>query len=327
MKKILFLCGVGIVFWYCSKQKEIDEPQTCSYLSKADVENIQIFPEHHPLNIAVDTCEPDSRSDAIISFLSENNPGIKADFGSGLYEGAPIGIPFVVVCRSQPYIKVVFRANRYDGNYGAESDPGPYPVPLDAPVEGNGDGDSHVIAVDIDNGKLYELYNAEVKKTYWEASIGAVFDLTKVEYRPLGWTSADAAGLPIFPCLVRYDEVVSGELDHAIRFTLPASKIMRGFVLPARHLINGTNNNPEIPTPFGMRLRLKSSFDISGFSTINQVILNAMKRYGIILADAGSSFFISGAPDDRWDNDDLQNLKKVKATDFEVVKMENIVTW
>lgn len=327
MKKKLLFIGAATILCSCIDRTGIDKEKNCLHLSRADAENIAIFPASHPLNMAIDTCPVDNRSEAIISFLSENNPSLQADFGSGLYDGAPIGIPYAVVCRFQPKVKIVFRANGYDGNYGAESDPGPYPIPLDAPVEGNGNGDSHVIAVDVDNLKLYELYNAEARKDFWEASSGAVFNLTKVEYRPLGWTSADAAGLPIFPCLVRYDEVISGEIDHAIRFTLPLSKVMRGFISPARHLVNGNNRNLEIPTPFGMRLRLKPSFDISSFSPVNQVILQAMKRFGIILADVGSSFYITGAPDNRWDNDDLQNLKKIKATDFEVVRMGDIVTW
>lgn len=320
------LAGVIVLVIISCHNSDFGYDQVCKGIALSDAEKVAVFPESHPLNSDISTANKDVLSDAIIAFISEGNPGIKADFGSGLYDGAPIGIPFVVVCKEQPMINITFQGDDYDDNYGDESDPGPYPVPLDAPVEGNGEGDSHVIAVDIDNKKLYELYNANVSGNQWEASSGAVFDLTKTEYRPLGWTSADAAGLPIFPCLVRFDEVVSGEIDHAIRFTLPKSKVMKGFITPARHLVNGGNDNPDIPTPFGLRLRLKSDFDTSPYSTTNKVILEAMKRYGIILADIGSSFYISGAPDERWDNDDLRTLLNVKPTDFEVIEMSQIIT-
>jgi hypothetical protein len=265
----------------------------------------------------------DSRSDAIITLIGA--PSVKPDFGSGLWEGHPIGIPYILVCNSQSKIPIVFRGNNYDANYGSESDPGPYPIPLSAPVEGNGAGDSHVLAVDIDNKILYELYNASVGNYEWEASGGAIWDLKINDTRPEGWTSADAAGLPILPVLVRYDEVAKGIIDHAIRFTLSKSKITRGYISPASHLVSGTNSNEAAPTPMGMRLRLKSGYDISGFSVANQVILNAMKNYGLILADIGSDLYITGAPDERWDNDDLNQLKNVKATDFEVVQMGDII--
>ena len=185
-------------------------------------------------------------------------------------------------------------------------------------------GDSHVLAVDLDNKILYELYNASAGNNLWETSGGAVWDLKINDTRPHGWTSADAAGLPILPLLIRYEEVATGTIDHAIRFTLSKSKVMRGYTAPASHLVSGTNNDLSAPTPMGIRLRLKSGFDISGFSATNQVILNAMKNYGLILADIGSDLFITGAPDDRWDNDDLNQLKSVKATDFEVVQMGEI---
>jgi hypothetical protein len=167
---------------------------------------------------------------------------------------------------------------------------------------------------------LYELYNASQVGAGWEASCGAIFDLKTNTYRTEGWTSADAAGLPILPCLLRYDEVNSGKVDHAIRFTLSKPKVYKGYVYPALHKVNGTGALGT-SLPMGARLRLKSSFDISGYSASNQVILKAMKTYGIILADIGSDMFISGAPDSRWNDTDLQNLKKVKATDFEVVAL------
>jgi hypothetical protein len=326
MKRYYFLFLAASVVSGCSKDDDAANlPDVVCTNSPADAEGLQIFPATHPLNTDISGADKDQRSDDIISFLAQGSSGVKADFGSGLWEGAPIGIPFIVVCADQPDVTINFKGDDYDDDYGDESDPGPYPVPLAAPVEGNGEEDSHVIAVDVDNRKLYELYNANATSSAWEASSGAVYDLTKEEYRPAGWTSADAAGLPIFPCLVRYDEVASGAIDHAIRFTLAKSKVTRGYTHPARHLVNGANANNATPTPMGMRLRLRPDFDVTGFSSTNQVILKAMKKYGIILADIGSSFYISGAPDSRWDNDDLQKLRNVLPSDFQVVKMGEIV--
>lgn len=300
-----------------------DDLVTCIVTDKAKLEEIAIFPADNPLNKNISQDPVDTRSDAIIAVIGA--PVVKPDFGSGLWEGNPIGIPFILVCNSQCRIPVIFRQNNYDGNYGNESDPGPYPIPLTAPVEGNGTGDSHVLAVDVDNKILFELYNASAGTTFWEASSGAMWDLNRNDARPKGWTSADAAGLPVLPLLVRYEEVKKGVIDHAIRFTLDKSKVMRGYTSPASHLVSGTNNNMAAPTPMGMRLRLKAGYDISGFSETNQVILIAMKNYGIILADIGSDLYITGAPDERWNNDDLNQLKTVKATDFEVVQMGEII--
>jgi hypothetical protein len=231
-----------------------------------------------------------------------------------------------VVCANQPLVPVLYRANATDGNYGSESDPGPFPIPLTAPIEGNGFGDSHVITVDAANHKLYELYNASLSTTGtgWEASSGAKFDLDSNTLRPLCWTSADGAGLPIFPGLVRYDEIVRGAITHPIRFTLQRSRVSPMFVSPARHYVNGTNTSVDTPTPLGMRLRLKASVSLTAYSPANKVILTAMKQYGIILADIGSNFFISGAPDARWDNDDLKKLNAIRPSDFEVVQMGKI---
>jgi hypothetical protein len=300
-----------------------DDENTCIVTDLRKLEEIVIFPSDNPLNQNISQAPVDSRSDAIIALIGD--PSVKPDFGSGLWEGRPIGIPFILVCNSQSKTPIVFRGNDYDGNYGSESDPGPYPVPLTSPVEGNGVGDSHVLAVDIDNKILYELYNASVGNGVWEASCGVMWNLNSNDTRPQGWTSADAAGLPILPVLVRYDEVAKGTIDHAIRFTLSKSKVMRGYTSPANHLVSETNSNIAAPTPMGMRLRLKFDYDISGFSETNQVILKAMKNYGIILADIGSDFYITGAPDERWNNDDLSQLKNVKATDFDAVQMGNII--
>ena len=317
----------AFLIFSCSGEKNNDNPgkgNTCIITDKSRLEEIAIFPSDNPLNQDISMAQTDNRSGAIIALIG--TPSVKADFGSGLWEGSPIGIPFILFCGSQTKMPVIFRGNGYDDNYGNESDPGPYPIPLNAPVEGNGTGDSHVLGVDLDNGILYELYNASVGDGAWEASSGAIWNLNTNDSRPLGWTSADAAGLPILPLLVRYDEIVKGTIDHAIRFTLTKSKVTRAFTLPASHLVGGTNTSPEAPAPMGMRLRLKSGFDISGFSETNQVILKAMKNYGLILADIGSDLYITGAPDERWDNDDLSQLKRVKATDFEVIQMGEIVT-
>lgn len=283
---------------------------------EADAEDIMIFPADNAWNQDISGQPVDPYSDQIIAnFFSSP---LKADFGSGLWDGAPIGIPFVVVCGSQQKVNITFRANNYDDNYGDESDPGPYPIPLDAPIEGDGQGDAHVIAVDKDNGMLYELYNASVNGDHWEASSGAVFNLQSDELRHDGWTSADAAGLSIFPGLVRYDEIMKGSIDHAIRFTLSKSNIRAAYIAPARHKANGTGG--QYALPFGARLRLKKDVDISAYPSRLQIILTALKKYGLILADIGSDMYISGAPDDRWDNDELHQLGNIKASDFEVVK-------
>ncbi len=294
------------------------DDHTCNAV-KADAENIEIFPADNAWNEDISSMPVDPYSDQIIANFS--TASLKADFGSGLWNNAPIGIPFVVVCSSQPKVNVTFRANAYDGNYGDESDQGPYAIPLDAPIEGNGTGDSHVIAVDKDNGKLYELYNASVNGEHWEASSGAIFNLRSDSLRPAGWTSADAAGLPIFPGLVRYDEVAKGVIDHAIRFTLTSSNVQPTYIAPARHKVNSSGG--QYALPFGARIRLKKDFDISGYSANLQVLLTAMKKYGLILADIGSNMYISGAPDERWNNDELHQLGNIKASSFEVVKFNN----
>jgi hypothetical protein len=287
---------------------------TCTGNS-SDILNMEIFPADNAWNQDISSLSVVSTSDQILAGYS--TAGLKADFGSGLWDNAPIGIPFIVVCGTQSKIQVVFRANNYDGDYGDESDPGPYPIPLTAPIEGNGTGDSHVLAIDKDNDILYELYNASVNGDHWEASSGAVFNLASDQLRTDGWTSADAAGLPIFPGLVKYDEVASGDIHHAIRFTLQSSNVKPAYISPATHKVNSSGGSNSLP--FGGKIRLKANFDISGFSTNDQVILTALKKYGLILADIGSNMYISGAPDSRWDNDDLQKLGSVKASDFEVV--------
>lgn len=292
----------------------------CSATS-ADVEDLQIFPADNAWNEDISAKPVDPYSDSIVAQFS--SAPLKSDFGSGTYRGAPIGIPFVAVCGAQQKYNVKFRANSYDGNYGNESDAGPYAIPLNASAEGNGKGDSHVISVDVDNGILYELYNAsaDVAHNRWQASSGAIFHFNSNGLRHKGWTSADAAGLPVLPGLVRYDELAKGVIDHPIRFTLANSNVYPGFISPARHKVSSTGRL-HYSLPFGARIRLKANFDISSYSATNKIILTALKKYGLILADIGSNMFISGAPDSRWDNNDLRALLNVHGADFEVVKFE-----
>jgi hypothetical protein len=228
------------------------------------------------------------------------------------------GIPYVVVDGSQSLVNVNL------GAYGGESDPGPMPVPATAPVEGGSSstGDRHVLVLDNGNCFLYELYNASANSDgTWNADSTALWDLLGDEQRPYTWTSADAAGLPIFPGLVRYDEAASGKILHAFRFTLPRTGA--AFTPPASHWA-ATSSDPTAP-PMGMRLRLKSSYNISGFSTQMQVILTAMKTYGLILADNGSSLYVTGVSDSRWGSD-FNSLKTVPASAFEVVQMNPVYT-
>ena len=291
-------------------------PGTACTGLQTDILNMTIFPADNAWNQDISTLPIDPGSSQILAAYA--TAGVKTDFGSGLWNGVPIGIPFVVVCGSQPKVSIVFRSNGYDGNYGDESDPGPYPVPLNAPIEGNGQGDSHVLVVDKDNEMLYELYNASLNGDHWEASSGAVFNLLSNQLRTDGWTSADAAGLPIFPGLVKYDEVASGTIHHAIRFTLAKSNVKPAYISPATHQVNSSGGQYSLP--FGAKIRLRADFDISTYPANDQVILKALKKYGLILADIGSNMYISGAPDERWNNDELQQLGKVKASDFEVIK-------
>ena len=285
----------------------------------ASLNGKQLFPVDNAWNEDISNSPVDPNSDNIIANIGANT-NLHPDFGTE-WNGAPNGIPYIVVAGSQPKVPINWTA------WGDESDPGPYPVPADAPIEGgpSSDGDRHVIVIDRDNWKLYELgYAFPVNNgASWNANCGAVFDLSSNALRPAGWTSADAAGLPIFPGLVRYDEVFEQqEIKHAIRFT--ASITRRAYVLPARHWAS-TNTSVNRP-PMGMKVRLKASFNISGFTPAMQVILRAMKKYGMILADNGSNWYFSGAPDLRWSDNELNQLKTLKGSNFEVVKMENIVT-
>ncbi len=277
------------------------------------------FPADNLWNKDISASPVDPNSAALINFIG-GSVTMHPDFGSGTFNGSSIGIPYVVVSSSQALVNI----NLTD--FADESDPGPMPVPANAPIEGYpnpGNGDRHVLVLDNSNCWLYELYNASAGSGgTWNAASTAVWDLQNDEQRPWTWTSADAAGLPIFPGLVRYDEVAAGQINHAIRFTLQFSRA--AFTPPASHW--AATSSQANAAPMGMRVRLKSNFDISTFSAANQVILKAMKKYGLIMADNGSSMYISGAPDARWDNNDLHSLGSVTASDFEVVEMNPIYT-
>ena len=276
-----------------------------------------ILPTDNVWNTPIDGLPNDPNSGAYIATIGVDR-GVHPDFGSGLWEGAPIGIPYNIVPGTQPKVKITF-------DYDDESDPGPYPLPPGAEIEGgyNSDGDRHILVIDEDHCILYETWSTYPQPDgSWQAGSGAIFDLRSNALRPSGWTSADAAGLPILPGLVRYDEVASGEIRHAIRVTVP--KTRKEFIWPARHYASNLTglNYP----PMGQRFRLKADFDISGFSPTVQVILTALKRYGMILADNGSAWFISGVPDSRWNNDVLVGeLAQVKGSDFEAVDESSLM--
>jgi hypothetical protein len=278
----------------------------------ADLNGAVPFPSNNPWNQDISKLPVDKYSAQLIASIGLTT-GLHPDFGS-----APAnGIPYIVVPGTQAPVQIAFTA------YGDESDPGPYPIPPNAPIEG--DTDQHVLVVDRDHWLLYEMFLASkvAGTSNWKAACGAKFDLNSNALRPEFWTSADAAGLPIFPGLVRYDEVVThGAIHHALRFT--ASKTRKAFVWPARHW---ASSNTSVYTPsMGMRVRLKASYDISKFPAEVQVILTALKKYGMFLADNGSNWYISGAPDPRWNDANLHALSSVHGSNFEVVQMGQIVT-
>ncbi|HHN46301.1 MAG TPA: hypothetical protein ENN09_02565 [Planctomycetes bacterium] len=271
------------------------------------LDGCQVFPADNWWNTDISGYPVHPDSDAIIANIGANT-NIHPDFGR-IY-----GIPYVVVGSGQPLVPIRFT------HYPAESDPGPYPVPADAPVEGG--SDRHVIVVDTDNHMLYEMYYAFYEGPGWRAGCGAVFELTTNNLRPAGWTSADAAGLPIFPGLVRYDEAVeAGEINHALRFTV--EKTRKGYVTPARHYASTVVSS--VRPAMGMRVRLKANFDISDYHSECQVILRALKRYGMFVADHGSNWYISGAPDTRWNDDRLRQLRQVRGSSFEVIYTGEVI--
>jgi len=264
-----------------------------------------LFPADNPWNQRVDTLPVASNSDAIIATIGAGT-GLHPDFGSGKWDGGPIGIPYNVVTASTKKVPVKF-------SYGDESDPGPYPIPSKPAIEYG--SDHHVLVVDSRACRLYELFAAKKKGSKWTAGSGAIWSLSSNALRPAGWTSADAAGLQILPGLARWDEVAAGHIDHALRFTVQRSR--RAYVYPATHYASSLTD-PNLP-PMGLRLRLRGDFDTSTFPAQARVVLEALKRYGMVVADNGSSWYISGAPDAHWNNDDLHTLGRVKGSDFEVV--------
>jgi hypothetical protein len=265
----------------------------------------RIFPATNPWNQRVDALPVAANSAAIIGSIGAGT-GLHPDFGSGLWAGGPVGIPYTVVTGSQRKTRVSF-------DYADESDRGPYPIPPRVRIEAG--GDRHALIVDRTACRLYELYALRRTAAGWHAGSGAIWSLRSNRLRPAGWTSADAAGLPILSGLARYDEVAAGHIDHALRFTVERTR--RAYVYPARHYASSLTD-PNLP-PMGLRLRLRAGFDTSGFPRQARVVLEALKRYGMIVADNGSSWYISGAPDPRWSNDDLHTLGRVKGSDFEVV--------
>jgi hypothetical protein len=269
-----------------------------------------LFPDSSHWNTPVDRLPVHPRSAEIVRSIGLDSH-VHADFGSGLWEGAPIGIPYATVTGGQPRVPVGFE-------YASESDRGPYPIPRDVPIEGGrgSDGDRHVIVVDRSRCRLFELFAAyPLEGGRWRAGSGATWSLRSNRLRPRGWTSADAAGLPILPGLARYDEVRRGRIDHALRFTAPRTR--RAFVYPARHFASSLTD-PELPA-MGQRLRLRRGFDVSRFPRQARVVLRGLKRYGMILADNGAPWYVSGAPHRGWSNDDLHSLHRVSGSAFEVV--------
>jgi hypothetical protein len=275
------------------------------------------FPSSNLWNTNIASAAVDPNSAAIIAALTGSN--LHPDF-SNVVDGN-YGIPYVVVDSSvTPGVTVTMNT------YASESDITLYPIPITAPIEGfpptcTTTGDNHLLVIDKNKCWLYETWETQLCTGTWSAANGAVWDLTSTPQRPYGWTSADAAGLPIFPGLVRYDEVAAGVINHAFRMTVAHTKSDANggyFVAPATH---AAGNNSGTDNIMGMRLRLKASFDISAFSAANQVILTAMKNYGMIVADNGSNMYFQGAPDARWDDDDLSALKAIDASNLDVVQM------
>jgi hypothetical protein len=277
----------------------------------------QIFPATNPWNQDISKLPVHANSANYIASIGLAT-GLHPDFGT-TYNGAPNGIPFVLVSGTQARVPVTFQ-------YASESDPGPYPIPANAPIEGGSQstGDRHVIVIDTDNKKLYETFSSYPDGNGgWKCGSGAIFDLASNNLRPAGWTSADAAGLPIFPGLVRYDEAVTaGKIEHALRFTIVKSQ--HAYIDPARHYAS-SDTNPNLP-PMGLRVRLKASVDLSSYPPEVKAILQAMKTYGMFVADNGSNWFVSGAPDSRWNDSNLAQLSKIKGSDFEAVETGPLIT-
>ncbi len=275
----------------------------------ADLGAIAIFPADNYWHWDISGYQVHPNSDNYVASVGKNT-SLHPDFGT-VYEGAPWGIPYILVDKSQAKVAINFT------DYGDESDPGPYPIPLNAPIEGGNplSGDRHVLAVDKDARILYELYVAQPQADHWDAACGAKFDLASNALRPDTWTSADAAGLPLLPGLVRYDEIAKGEINHAIRMTVVTSQ--RKYLWPARHYAS-SNTNVNTP-PLGLRFRLKAGVDISKLPRAAKIVAAALKKYGMVVADNGGNWYLSGAPDDRMPDAQIDSLKILKGSDFEAV--------
>ena len=273
-----------------------------------------IFPKSNPWNQRVDRLPVAANSDTIIRSIGPDET-LHADFGSGLWEGAPIGIPITVVRGRQRKVRIRFE-------YADESDRGPYPIPRNVKIEGGrrSDGDRHALLLDRDNCRLYELFALYPSASGWRAGSGAIWNLRSNRLRPAGWTSADAAGLPILPGLARFDEGMRGRIDHGLRFTVRRTR--GAYVYPARHHASDSTD-ANLP-PMGLRLRLKASFRTAGYPRQARIVLEALKRYGMLVADNGSDWYISGAPDPRWSNDQLHTLHRVPGSAFEVVDTRSL---
>ena len=283
----------------------------------AAVAGCPIFPADNPWNSRVDSLPVNARSADWVASIGATGR-VHPDFGT-FWDGAPIGIPFTTVGAGQPKVPVSF-------DYADESDPGPYPIPANAPIEGGAasSGDRHVIVLDSSTCRLYEMWSSYPMSggASWTAGSGAVFDLTSNALRPAGWTSADAAGLPVLPGLVRYDEVQAGAIHHALRFTVQRSQ--RGYIAPATHFAS-SSSDPTRP-PMGARFRLKASYDCSAMSSEAKVVCAALKQYGMIVADNGSNWYISGEHDPRWNDDALSDLGAIPGSAFEAVQTGAITT-
>jgi hypothetical protein len=277
------------------------------------IDNCQVFPSDNPWNADISNYPVDPNSANYLASMNAATTNLHPDFGSN----PTYGIPYITVPGSQPKVPITFTL------YGDQSDPGPYPIPSNAPIEGgaNSTGDRHVIVIDRDNCILYEMYDSYYVGSGWDAGSGAIFHFNSDALRPDGWTSADAAGLPIFAGLVRYYEVQQGAINHALRFTVHQTQ--EGYIHPATHWASNSTN-PNLP-PMGLRVRLKAGYDISHFTGESKVVLVALKKYGMFVADNGSDWYISGETNTNWNDNDLDQLKTVPASAFEVVKTGTIL--
>ena len=275
----------------------------------ARVGGCPLLPRAFPTNERIDGLPVLAGTDAILRSIGLDE-GLHPDFGSGTWEGRPIGIPYDIVSKRTPRRRVRF-------GYAGESDRVRYPIPRGVHIEGgrDADGDRHALLVDRDACRLYELFDLQGRPGAWSAGSGATWNLRSTKLRPAGWTSADAAGLPILPLLARHEEVRRGRIDHALRVTVSRSR--RAYVYPARHFAS-SDTDPSLPR-MGERLRLKAGVDISGLPRQARIVAKALKRYGLIVADNGSDWYVSGAPNPRWDNDQLHQLGRLTGRDFEVV--------